>query len=653
MTFKRLLGLAMAMVAVAMLVGSVGAGAARTPAKPALNLSTNAKVREYLRSLGISPRGVVIQRGARNYAGPRCPGKRWACTRSHRVVQIATHRGKNSFRCSLSRCVVVQLTKSLLATNIAKCIRTTGITQSCSINQTSTGSNGNQAIVVEIAKKLTGLTQSASQTAQIVQTADSGSNTACVRQTAEIEGSTVAKRGMPVSVNLDSHESILIAQNSHSGGNTVQGATPTGGCSSDPLNQSQTIRSTATGTSAITQNLNKMVAGRNMLLDIEQNQSDGYFGTATGANTAESLQTNSLTALATSPNGLVHQWESQPDEAGGGVDAIVNQDSRDVSSNNSTQMETQCLRAVTSGTPSCGSVQNTLPVGWTQTQFGPVRKGGCCSSRHADAGRHFMLRKGSSPSSQTGNNNDIFTIHQESTQDTDAAPSGHPEQVTQANFVQGECSTPGNCTAHQETDINGEQAQNESSGQNVSSTINCSGSSCVGFDGSPGTNAPPGTLGGYAMTQFGLDPQPVCPDSGYIVAGVSDPAGTVTFSQPLQHDRATISCWATWSHGYTGDVYDTLAAADPTQVTLTLPAGTKAFYLYAEPNVFDLFDVTATAQDGTTSGPVQVQGNSGARYFGFYGTGDAEIATITITTTDTSGLGIGEFGIFPAGPPIT
>src|SRR5215216_4573315 len=224
MTFKRLLGLAMAMVAVAVLVGSVGAGAARTPAKPALNLSTNAKVREYLRSLGISPRGVVIQRGVRNYAGPRCPGKRWKCTRSHRVVQIATHRGKNSFRCSLARCVVVQLTKSLLATNVAKCIRTTGITQSCSINQSSTADD-NQAIVVEIATKLSGLTQSASQTAQIVQTADSGSNTACVRQTAEIEGSTVAKRGMPVSVNLDSHESILITQNSHSGDNTVQGAT--------------------------------------------------------------------------------------------------------------------------------------------------------------------------------------------------------------------------------------------------------------------------------------------------------------------------------------------------------------------------------------------------------------------------------------------
>jgi hypothetical protein len=61
--------------------------------------------------------------------------------------------------------------------------------------------------------------------------------------------------------------------------------------------------------------------------------------------------------------------------------------------------------------------------------------------------------------------------------------------------------------------------------------------------------------------------------------------------------------------------------------------------------------VEATAQDGTSSGPVQVQGNSGAKYFGFYGTGNAEIATVTVTTTDATGLGIGEFGIFV--PAIT
>ena len=64
-----------------------------------------------------------------------------------------------------------------------------------------------------------------------------------------------------------------------------------------------------------------------------------------------------------------------------------------------------------------------------------------------------------------------------------------------------------------------------------------------------------------------------------------------------------------------------------------------------------MFDVQATAQDGTTSGPIQVEGESGAQYFGFYSTGASNLASITVTTTDTTGLAVGEFGIAPAAPP--
>jgi hypothetical protein len=377
--------------------------------------------------------------------------------------------------------MAVQATKSALAANTAKCVRTTGITQSCSITQRGTGPN--TAIVVEIATKTSGLTQSASQSAQIVQSADTGLNTACVLQRTTIDGSTVAKRGAPVTVTLDAHQSISITQDSHSGGNTAQGATAGGACLlgdplTHPLDQKQTITSTATGSASITQNENKTLAGRNMLVNIAQNQSAGYFGTAAGLNKAAFSQTSSLTALATTPNGPVNQWQSQPDDLNGGVDAIINQDSRDQSITVPSQTETQCERAVTSGAPSCG-VQTTLPQGWTQTQFGPVRKGGCCSNRHGKAGRHFMLRKGSSPSSQTGNNTDQFTISQQSTQDVDAAPAGHPEQVTQANFVHGDCTTPGSCDLHQTTVVEGQTTTNTQSGQNVDAGINCTGSACT------------------------------------------------------------------------------------------------------------------------------------------------------------------------------
>jgi hypothetical protein len=617
MTFKRLLGIAIVVCAVATLAGSLGAGAASTPAKRAIDLSTNTGVREYLRSVGISPRGVVIQRGAKNYAGPRCPGKRWTCTRSLRVVQIATGHGKNRFRCSATRCVVVQLTKSPLVTNTAKCIRTTGITQSCSITQSSTSAD-NKAIVVEIAAKPVGLTQSASQTAQIVQTAGSGANTACVLQRTTIDGSTVAKKGTPVSVNLNAHQSIGVTQNSLSGDNTVQNATNSGGgdCAAGALDQEQTITSKATGTMNITQNQNATNAGPNQVLNIAQNQSAG-FGDATGENSAVADQTNTLRAIAIGP-GPVSQTQSS---LNGGIEATVNQFSHDVSTAVITQVEEQCVHAQTADTSTCAD-GGTQPASLNQVQYGP-------------------LRKGAGPSVQADNPDNVFEVTQSSTQNSD-------DGATQTNTIEGDCTTSGNCTVTQETDVNGAQTTNISSGQDVNSTINCTGSSCtasgIAFDGSPGTGAPPPDLGPYTMTPFGPDPQP----TGTTVTGVTDPAGTITFSQPLTHSTVG-NGWATWSHGYTGDVYHN---SDGSAITITLPDDTKAFYLYAEPNQFNVFDVQATAQDGTTSGPVPVQGNSGARYFGFYGTGDAEIATITVTTTDTTGLGVGEFGIFPAGPVI-
>jgi hypothetical protein len=161
-------------------------------------------------------------------------------------------------------------------------------------------------------------------------------------------------------------------------------------------------------------------------------------------------------------------------------------------------------------------------------------------------------------------------------------------------------------------------------------------SSGLVFDGSPGTGAPPSTLGPYTMKAFGADSQPLDTD----VSGVSGPTGEVSFSPALEHDQIG-NGWATWSNGYTGDVYATGSAES---ATVTLPAGTDAFYLYAEPDEFETFTVTATAQDGTSSGPVNVEGESGATYFGFYGTGGATVSTITITT-EGDDFAIGEFGI--------
>jgi hypothetical protein len=156
----------------------------------------------------------------------------------------------------------------------------------------------------------------------------------------------------------------------------------------------------------------------------------------------------------------------------------------------------------------------------------------------------------------------------------------------------------------------------------------------VVFDGSPGTNPPPSALGPYLMTQFGADPQPTG-----IATGVVDAAGTLSFASALDHELVGEG-WLTWSHGYGGDVY--MSDGSHT-ATVLLPPGTRAFYLYAEPDIFEDFNVSAMAGDGTSSGPVTVYGESGAKYFGFYATGSRELSSITVTADDV--VAIGEFGI--------
>jgi hypothetical protein len=166
-----------------------------------------------------------------------------------------------------------------------------------------------------------------------------------------------------------------------------------------------------------------------------------------------------------------------------------------------------------------------------------------------------------------------------------------------------------------------------------------SASGAITFNASPGFGAPPATLGPYTMAPFGLDPQPFG-----AVAGVTGPTGTVSFSPALSHARIGQG-WATWSHGYAGDVYWTFGALS---ATVALPAGTSAFYFYAEPNPFAVVNITAVAQDGTTSGPIAVDGFAGASYFGFYGTGSDHIASITVSSDID--FAIGEFGISTGSP---
>jgi hypothetical protein len=154
----------------------------------------------------------------------------------------------------------------------------------------------------------------------------------------------------------------------------------------------------------------------------------------------------------------------------------------------------------------------------------------------------------------------------------------------------------------------------------------------------PGTAAPPIVFGGYAITAFPLDGQPLMTD----VPSVGAPGGGVVGFSPNLNHRRVGSGWATWSHGYTGDVYYTNGGSS---ATLTLPSGTYAFYFYAEPDSFGMFQITATSNSGAHLAQM-VEGSAGARFFGFYTTEGDTLASIGIVAdAGAGGFAVGEFGI--------
>ena len=168
-----------------------------------------------------------------------------------------------------------------------------------------------------------------------------------------------------------------------------------------------------------------------------------------------------------------------------------------------------------------------------------------------------------------------------------------------------------------------------------------------------GTNAPPAIVGGHAVTPFDQAAQAAIPNftENLTVIPGNPGSGSLGVSFGEGNYKGSIgSGWATWSHGYTGAIYYVGAV---TETTLVLPANTKAFYFYVEPNDFGAHTFTATTSNGGESGAISVIGASGATGFAFYGTQGESITSITISSDEgAGGFAIGEFGI-NAGPAKT
>ena len=171
-------------------------------------------------------------------------------------------------------------------------------------------------------------------------------------------------------------------------------------------------------------------------------------------------------------------------------------------------------------------------------------------------------------------------------------------------------------------------------------------SAAIIVDISPGTGAPPGTLGGYTMGAFPSDPSP----EGTLINELAPPpaapvTGNLKFGfglSAVEHMKVG-GFWDTWSHGYTGDVYFN---EDSELLMIPLPVGTLAFSFYIQPNLKADFEFKVDSV--ATLATLTINGNGGASYAGFYTddvTDPLSWVYIRQTTQDSDGFAVGEFMI--------
>ena len=231
MDLKRTMGLAAAVFVAFALVATAGAtrglqGSHHTQ----FHFKTAAAALKYLKAQGVNNRSVVVQRGLRNYAGPRCPGKAWHCTTARHVIQFATSAAStNTFSCTASSpatitpsppngCVIVQVNVS--GNNTAKCVEQTaadGAQQNCNITQTNTSGTNNATVIQLITESLNQpgtQSQTGRQDASVQQQNGTGANNSLVTQTIV---QAMATGGPLVSQSQDGRQNNTINQTAGSG----------------------------------------------------------------------------------------------------------------------------------------------------------------------------------------------------------------------------------------------------------------------------------------------------------------------------------------------------------------------------------------------------------------------------------------------------
>lgn len=158
-----------------------------------------------------------------------------------------------------------------------------------------------------------------------------------------------------------------------------------------------------------------------------------------------------------------------------------------------------------------------------------------------------------------------------------------------------------------------------------------------------GTASPPADVDGTPVTAFDLAAQAAIPDFEIVPAISGAPCGLGLMpTVPALLKLSVPFTWETWSHGYHGPVFDNEFASS---LVLTLPCPAAAVYLYVEPLEVGEHEVTVTADDGTSSGPIYVPSDHGATGFAFYTDGPGIVALTVDAEASAVGFAVAEFGI--------
>jgi hypothetical protein len=427
--------------AAAQISGGVDIAAARVAAERQLELASIEIIERLLSAAKIDPGAAAIQRGARNYAGADCPGADWNCTTATVVVQIGRANASNQFDCDpasagtnplTNTCVAIQLVPAgEKGNNQARCrIRGSESPQSCTIDQTNLGGGSNHAQTDMLIDMRGGSSQSGTQNATVRQRTSTGDNHSHLTQSIRLVTDDVSATLTQTQLGI---QTAVVCQGGPLPVTPACPTTATDGSNFSHVDQSLSLRATATGGTAITQNQNitggtDVCTGTLLVSPTAPNTAADIDQLTTGGKNHSSLkQSNDLDGRVRDVPGFsVDQTQGN---AAGGLEGCVNQTagSTGFSTSHASQSDSQTLKG---------------PPGANQNQFGPEF---CCTTQIGPGTVNIDQRKSQSSTSST-----------------------------QFGLVSGTCSTPdGQCDLDQRASNNVDSERNSCTGTFCAEVVTC------------------------------------------------------------------------------------------------------------------------------------------------------------------------------------